>query len=86
MRHVQFWKAKNDGRLVSSFRGGGCCHIPRLVDASDVRAVNALQTYILASTSALALFSESTPACARNPVDTAGIIREAMFHALLCQS
>ena len=42
--HVQFWETQNSWRLDSSHRGGYRRDIPRLVDASNVRAVNALKT------------------------------------------
>jgi hypothetical protein len=42
--HVQFWETENSWRLDSSYRGGDRRDIPCLVDASDVRAVNALKT------------------------------------------
>lgn len=42
--HVQLWEAENHWRLGSSYRGGYRCDIPCLVDASDVRTVNALKT------------------------------------------
>jgi len=41
--HVQFWEAENSWRLDSSHRGGHRRDIPCLVDASDVRTVNALK-------------------------------------------
>jgi hypothetical protein len=41
--HVQFWDTENIWRLDSSHRGGHRRDIPCLVDASDVRAVNALK-------------------------------------------
>jgi len=42
--HVQFWETENSWRLDSSYRGGHRRDIPCLVDASDVRTVNALKT------------------------------------------
>jgi hypothetical protein len=42
---VQFWETENIWRLDSSHRGGHRRDIPCLVDASDVRAVNALKTF-----------------------------------------
>jgi hypothetical protein len=42
LQHVQFWETENCWRLDSSHRGGHRRHIPCLVDASDVRTVNAL--------------------------------------------
>jgi hypothetical protein len=42
-QHVQFWKAENSWRLGSSHRGGNRRDIPCLVDASDVRTMNATQ-------------------------------------------
>ena len=42
--HVQFWETENSWRLDSSHRGGHRRDIPCLVDASDVRTVNALKT------------------------------------------
>ena len=44
MPHVQFWETENSWRLDSSHRGGYRRDIPCLVDASDVRTVNALKT------------------------------------------
>ena len=41
--HVQFWETENSWRLDSSHRGGHRRDIPCLVDASDVRTVNALK-------------------------------------------
>jgi hypothetical protein len=43
LRHVQFWETENSWRLDSSYRGGHRRDIPCLVDASDVRTVNALK-------------------------------------------
>jgi hypothetical protein len=43
LTHVQFWETENSGRLDSSHRGGHRRDIPCLVDASDVRTVNALE-------------------------------------------
>src|ERR1700675_1727442 len=42
--HVQFWETENSWRLDSSHRGGRRRDIPCLVDASDIRTVNALKT------------------------------------------
>ena len=42
--HVQFWETENSCRLDSSHRGGYRRNIPCLVDASDIRTVNALKT------------------------------------------
>jgi len=42
--HVQFRETENSWRLDSSHRGGHPRDIPCLVDASDVRTVNALNT------------------------------------------
>jgi len=39
--HVQFWETENSGRLDRSHRGSHRRDIPCLVDASDVRTVNA---------------------------------------------
>ena len=39
---VQLWETENSWRLGSSHRGGHRRDIPCLVDASDVRTVNAL--------------------------------------------
>ena len=39
--HVQFWQTENSGRLDSSYRGGHRRHIPCLVDAAGVCALNA---------------------------------------------
>jgi len=39
--NVQFWETENSWRLDRSHRGGHRCDIPCLVDASDVRTVNA---------------------------------------------
>jgi hypothetical protein len=41
---VQFWQAENGGRLDRSHRERRRSNIPGLVDASDVRTVNALET------------------------------------------
>lgn len=41
--HVQFWQTENRRRLDSSRGGGHRRDIPGLVDASDVRAVEALE-------------------------------------------
>ena len=41
--HVQFWKTENSWRLDHSHRGGHHRDIPGLVDASDVRTVNAFK-------------------------------------------
>ena len=41
--HVQFWETENSWRLDSLHRGGHRRDIPCLVDASDVRTVNALK-------------------------------------------
>ena len=42
--HVQFWETENSWRLDSSHRGGHRRDIPCMVDASDVRTMNALKT------------------------------------------
>jgi len=42
--HVQFWQTENSCRLDSSHRGAHRRDISCLVDASDVRTVNALKT------------------------------------------
>jgi len=39
--HVQFWETENSGRLDRAHRWSRRSNIPCLVDASDVRAVNA---------------------------------------------
>ena len=44
MLHVQFWEAENNWRLDRTRRRGRRCHIPGLVDASGVRALNVLLT------------------------------------------
>jgi len=41
--HVQFCETENSRGLDSSYRGGRRRDVPCLVDASDVRAVNALK-------------------------------------------
>ena len=41
--HVQFWETENCWRLDSSYRGSHRRDIPCLVDASNVRALNALK-------------------------------------------
>lgn len=41
--HVQFWQTENCWRLDSSHRGGRPRDLPCLVDAADVRTVNALE-------------------------------------------
>jgi hypothetical protein len=43
--HVQFWKTENSCRLDRSHRGGHRRDIPGLVDASDVRTVNAYELF-----------------------------------------
>ena len=43
MPHVQLWEAENRGRLDRSHRGGHRRNILGLVNASGVRAVNALK-------------------------------------------
>jgi hypothetical protein len=42
--HVQFWETENSGRLDRSHRGSHRRDIPCLVDASDVRTLNAFKT------------------------------------------
>ena len=42
--HVQFWETENSGRLDRSHCGSHRRDIPRLVDASDVRTLNAFKT------------------------------------------
>lgn len=54
--HVQFWETQNSWRLDSSHRRGYRRDIPRLVDASNVRTVNALKTASPSSMSAIAIF------------------------------
>jgi hypothetical protein len=44
LRHVQFWGTENSWRLDSSHRGGHRRDITCLVDASDVRTLNALKS------------------------------------------
>jgi hypothetical protein len=56
--HVQFWEAENSRRLDSSHRGGHRRDIPCLVDASDVRTVNALKTPPAWSMSAMAILQQ----------------------------
>ena len=41
--YVQFWETENSWRLDSSHRGGHRRDIPCLVDAADVRTLNALR-------------------------------------------
>ena len=53
--HVQFWKTENSWRLDSSHRGGHRRDFPRLVDASNVRTVNALKTAPPSLMSAIAI-------------------------------
>lgn len=47
LQDVQFWQTENGWRLDSSYRGRDRRDIPGLVDASDVRALNALKTFQL---------------------------------------
>ena len=54
--HVQFWETENGWRLDSSHRGGRGRNIPCLVDASDVRTLNALKTPSRGSMSATAIY------------------------------
>jgi len=56
--HVQFWETENSGRLDRSHRGSHRRDIPCLVDASDVRTVNAFKTSAAWSTSAIAIFQQ----------------------------
>ena len=42
--YVQFWETENSGRLDSSRRRGHRRDVPCLVDASDLRIVNARKT------------------------------------------
>ena len=56
--HVQFWETENSWRLGSSHRGGHRRDIPCLVDASDVRTVNALKTRAAWSTSVMAMLRQ----------------------------
>ena len=58
LRHVQFWETENSRRLGSSHRGGHRRDIPCLVDASDVRTVNALKTPPASSMSAMAMLQQ----------------------------
>ena len=57
--HVQFWETENSWRLDSSHRRGHRRDIPCLVDASDVRTVNAFKTPSARSMSALSRFYNS---------------------------
>src|ERR1700722_2371224 len=53
--HVQFWETENSGRLDRSHRGSHRRDIPCLVDASDVRTLNAFKTSPAWSKSAISL-------------------------------
>jgi hypothetical protein len=59
--HVQFWETENSWRLDSSHRGGHGRNIPCLVDASDVRTVNAPKTCPAWSMSAMATLRHLSP-------------------------
>jgi hypothetical protein len=45
--HVQFWETEDSGRLDRSHRGSHRRDIPCLVDASDVRTLNAFKTGVV---------------------------------------
>ena len=54
--HVQFWETENSGRLDRSHRGRHRRDISCLVDASDLRTLNAFKTPPAWSTSAVPIF------------------------------
>jgi ribosomal protein S26 len=64
--HVQFWEAENSRRLDSSYRGGHRRDIPCVVDASDVRAVNAVKSATAWSMSEIAMLRELSDAALFN--------------------
>jgi hypothetical protein len=56
--HVQFWVTENSWRLDRAHRGSHRRDIPCLVDASDVRTVNAIKTAPVRSMSVVAIYRQ----------------------------
>jgi hypothetical protein len=65
--HVQFWETENSWRLDSSHRRGHRGDIPCLVDATDVRTVNALKPPPAWFMSVTEIFRQPTTARPRIP-------------------
>lgn len=56
--YVQLWETENSGRLDSSRRWGHRRAIPCLVDAPNLRTVNALRVLRVKSMSVMAIFRQ----------------------------
>jgi hypothetical protein len=86
LSHVQFWKTKNSCRLDRSHRGDHRRYIPGLVDASDVRTVNAIKLLpawsMISCSGFSASFSASRCVTSKDKVGGFGLLvaGEAGFH------
>ena len=84
--YVQFWETENGWRLDSSHSGGHRRDIPCLVDASDVRTVNAIKLLpawsMISCSGFSASFSASRCVTSKDKVGGFGLLvaGEAGFH------